>query len=123
MRKAHNKTDCYRIRAQRPDNWDRRRGVVSDLRELSPALDDDDVDGPLDQFARHRRQPAEISGSEPVLDCDVLAVDIAEIAQSFPKGVEYLGRAPIGQRQDADAVRFFRLLRQPGQGQPCYDRP
>jgi hypothetical protein len=82
MRETCGKTGPYWVRAERPDNWDRRRCLVCDLRDLGPAIDDDNVHGQPDQLASHRGQSAEIPGSESILDRDVLPFDVAEITQS-----------------------------------------
>src|SRR5580704_16953937 len=90
MREIRGKTGRHRVCAERPDNWDTRRGLVGDLRNFGSAIDDDDVDGQPGQLASHRGQSAEIPSSEPILERDVLPFDVAEIAQSSTKSVEYL---------------------------------
>ena len=98
MREARGKAGRDRIRAEcRTDNWDRARGFVYDHCGFLGVCDDN-VDRQPHQFASHRLQSAGIPGSEPVLDLDVLAVNIAEVAQAFAKCVEYLGRGPFGRR-------------------------
>ena len=123
MREAGGKTSRDRIRAERPpNNWDRPRGFVHDYCGFL-SVGDDNVDRQPHQFASHRLQSAGIPGSEAVLDPDVLAVDIAEVAQAFAKRVEYLGRGPFGRRQDADAEHFPRLLGRGSQRRASHDRP
>ena len=96
VREARGQTSRDRIGAEcRPDNWDRARSFVCDLSAFS-AIGNDDVYGEPDQFASHRGQPAGISGNEPIFNRDVLALDIAVVAQSFTKGIKYLGREPFG---------------------------
>jgi hypothetical protein len=92
MRKARSKAGCHGIGAGgRRDDRDRSRGLLRDLRG-SLAIGDDEVDRQPDQIGRHRRQSAIIPGSEPILDGDVRAVDVAELAQSVTEGVERRGR-------------------------------
>jgi hypothetical protein len=83
---AHSKTGRYRI-GSRHDDRDRLRGIVRGLSGFW-AVSDDDVDGQPDQIGGHRGQSAQISSGEPVLDRDVLAVDIPEFVQSFAEGIE-----------------------------------
>jgi len=62
---------------------------VRDLGHVRPAINDNDLDRQPGQLSSHCRQSAEIPGSQPVFDCDVLAVDIAEVSQTLSEPVEY----------------------------------
>jgi hypothetical protein len=110
MREAAGNTGCERAADNSHDNRDRARGLMRDHSAFL-AVGDDDVDRQPDQFSGHFGQPAGVPGGEPVLDRDVSAFDVAELAQSLAKSVEYPGRTPLRRRQDADAEGFPRLLR------------
>jgi hypothetical protein len=92
MREAHGKTCRHRIGADRRcNNRDRPRGLSRDLRG-NPAIGDDEVDRQPDQIGRHLRQLAVIPCSEPIVDGDGRALDVAEFAQSLTEAVERLRR-------------------------------
>jgi hypothetical protein len=92
MREARGTTCPHRIFADRCGNdRDRRRGLLRDLRG-DPAIGEDEVDRQPDQIGRHCRQSSVIPGSEPILERDIRAVDVAELAQSLTEGIERLRR-------------------------------
>jgi hypothetical protein len=43
MREASVETGRYRISAEPPDDWDRRRGILRDLRDVASAINDNDI--------------------------------------------------------------------------------
>jgi len=81
MCQACGKTGRHRIGAGGGrDDRDRMRGLLRDRHDPWSPIGDDDVDGQPDQVGSHRRQSAVIPVAEPILDLDVRALDIAELA-------------------------------------------
>jgi hypothetical protein len=75
---------------------------------------DDDVHPQSDQLGGKLRQSFEIARREALLDDEILALDVAELAQLLAKRVKVLPREPIisrGSYEIADARRFSGLLR------------
>jgi hypothetical protein len=80
------------------------------MRDIVPTIDHDKIDGYVDQLTGHRGQLAEIPSGKPVVDRDVLAINIAEVSQTFSKTVEYFGIRALRQRQDANPKHLPKLL-------------
>jgi len=72
----------------------------------------DHIDGPANELRRDRRKPVGRALAVAVLVGDVLAFDVAELAQGLAEGLPH-GRIV----EDADARDFSRLLRR------CRKRP
>jgi len=109
MRKARGTTCPHRILADRCRN---DRDCPRNLLRLcgDPAIGDDEVDRQPDQIGRHCRQSSVIPGGEPILERDVRAVDVAELAQTLAEGIKRLRRWRCRRRQDADAEYLCGLM-------------
>ena len=77
----------------------------------------DDVDLEPDQLGRESGEPLVLSLRPSVLDHDVLALDVAELAQPSPERLdEMLGRHGRGRgHEEADPIDLPRLLRLGGE--------
>jgi hypothetical protein len=77
-----NRVACYG-----EDDWD-RVGRLLGCARVGRRRGDDDVHLQADELGGERRQPFRSALCKPVLDCDVLAFHIAQLAQPLPEGLE-----------------------------------
>ena len=90
-REAGNETEPNRVANIDHDDGDRRGRFPGRRRRRRRRRDDDGHLEP-DQLGGEVGQPVKIALRKPILDNDVLALDMAEISQTPTKGVEVLPR-------------------------------
>ena len=81
---------------------------------------DDEVDVKANQLHRQIREMLDLALREPILDRDVLILNIAELTQALPEGVdrrERVGGLRPSSQEEANLRDFRRLLR------ACRERP
>src|SRR5262245_7326866 len=87
------------------DDWDRcRRFLGGTRREISGCKDDIHLE--TDQLGREVREPIDLSLGVPELDGEVLAVDVAQLAQPLLKGLEKCRSTRVRTRQVSDPVHL-----------------
>ena len=115
-RQACDETHDHRVGSDGEDDRD-RAGRLLGCRRSGRAPGNDDVHLQANEFGGERRQPLRPALCEPVLDRDVLAFHIAQLAQSLPEGLEEIrvvgGRAG---REETDPGNLRRRLSLDGEG-------
>jgi hypothetical protein len=86
-RKVRDDATPHDIRAECHDNGDRLGRVFSSLRHFI-SLGNDDITIETDELSDKTRETLNLPLMIPVLDCDVLPLDVAEITQTFTKRLQ-----------------------------------
>jgi hypothetical protein len=101
----------HRIGKARPDDWNRPSGLLRGTGVQARGYDDD-VNVEMNQLTRERGEPLISALGRSLLDRYVLAVDVAEFAQSFDERSPQLRTLGVGSwdiSENADSGEVPRL--------------
>jgi hypothetical protein len=116
MSQAGHQPCPYRIARDDHDDGNRLRRP-SQLLDRLIAVGRDDVELETDQFGDHHGQPLEARFRQPRFDDEILALDVAELAEMLPKRLQIPRFGGVRVSEVADAPDLRRRLRLAGERQ------